>query len=283
MIIHLTVRTLPPFRPFDDEEGASWVWSGLRRHFPQVAGAVLMPNHLHVLPIVEDPDRARFQISRLLAGHAKLLDLRAGRYSWRVVRPWTEVPDLHHLARQIRYLALNPCRAGSVRDPLEWRWSTHRDVMGASADPWVSGRQIASLFRRHWTPAWAERWHSYVSADPSVSVTGTPPPSAPSAGVASTSGLDDATALGGAALPTIAHAALEATRLRPGALRRKTLARTLFLHLAREQGWRDARLLASRCSVHPNSVRRAWSRPPAAQAMHAVRLCLADRRLRPRP
>jgi hypothetical protein len=42
------------------------------------------------------------------------------------------------LARQVRYIVLNPCRDRIVGDPLSWMWSTQRDVMGATVQPWVT-------------------------------------------------------------------------------------------------------------------------------------------------
>ncbi len=273
MIIHVVASTRPPHRPFLEHEAAEWMWTNLRRIFPRVAAAVLMPDHIHVLAVDVRPEVAKHRVTRLLAGRARVGALRAGTYSWTEVPEPRVIPNSKHLARQVRYVALNPCRDRLADDPLEWLWSTYRDVHGATVDPWITGAQLARLLWRPWGKSWAGKHHRYVSSDPDVRVEGTPLPQPASSASATAHSLDD-----------IAEASLAATRSRPGALRLRSPARKLFLHLARELGGTDAGALARRCGVTPDAVRRHWrGEAPAPAHLLAGRLCLGDRRLRVGP
>jgi len=159
--------------------------------------------------------------------------------------------------RDIRYIAVNPCEARLCSDPLQWLWSTHRELFGAAVDPWLDPR-VRRLM------GGPEALHRYVSGHPSVRVEGTPPPRVAGPAPIATRPISD-----------IAHAVLAAWRMPNGALRQRGPARTDFLRLAWEQGWRDAAMLANLVGVRPQAVRGAWSGPPTP----AARSCLGDARL----
>jgi hypothetical protein len=170
------------------------------------------------------------------------------------------------LLAPVRYVALNPCRAGLARDPLEWPWSTHRDVVGAVADPWVAAEQLATMLQRP-RRGFAETHHAYVSADPDVAVGGTPllrP--VPRTLAPETS------------LTAVSRAAASATRATSVDVRRPGPTRALFIRLASSQGWQDSRQLAEVCGTTPWTIR--WHRRTPDEALLAPGLlCLGDRRL----
>ena len=117
---------------------ASRLWRVLRRAFPEALGAGLMPDHLHVV----DESMGRVEARRALALALSRATYGMGTGVWQAVPEPDEVRE-PKLARTIRYVALNPCRAKLVGDPLEWMWNTHRDVMGAVAEPWVTGGRLS--------------------------------------------------------------------------------------------------------------------------------------------
>ena len=43
-----------------------------------------------------------------------------------------EILDESHLLEGVRYIVLNPVRAGLCRHPAEWRWSSYRATVGAA-------------------------------------------------------------------------------------------------------------------------------------------------------
>jgi hypothetical protein len=183
------------------------------------------------------------------------------------VAPAEAIRSQAALARHVRYVALNPCRKRLAGCPLAWPWSTHRDVLGACVDPWVTaarmrlalGGQPADFLARH---------HAYVSADPHAEVAGTPfPLAAPS------------TRLSVLSLREIIEAVMAATRAPVSALEQRGPTRSLFVALAYEQAWDDPERLAAVCSCRPRTI-RSLARLPAPLGLAAARLCLGDARLR---
>jgi len=241
------------------------LWRSLREEFPQSLGAILMPEHLHLVTPGPGPDTLRRRLALVLRGAAKGL----GRATWRPVELPMPIPDKHHLRRQVRYVALNPCRKRPrlAADPLEWRFSTHRDVMGAIIDPWVTAAALAAALGED--PAgFARRWHRYVSSDPCVDVQGTAMPVAEPRRTMPQRSLDD-----------IRHAVAEAMRCSEADINRRGPARDLFVELARHQGVSDVRAVAAACEAVPSTVRRAAFRVAEDGALLAAALTLGDRRL----
>lgn len=257
MLIHLTARTAFGTKPFVDAREAWWLWRRLRLHFPHALTACLMPDHVH-LALDAEPLAATERLARLLAAARRHRPPQA----WGRVRDATPIADARHLQRQIRYVHLNPCRAGLVRDPLAWPWSTHRGVIGAEARPWVSAATLAARFRRD-EQGFARWFHAYVSGDTSAAVTGTafptlvPPAKHPSFSL------------------TSIRAALDSAALWCNVVTR----RRALVQLARQQGWRNGSGLPELCATSPRTVRRHTACRLETVLLEAARLCLGDTRL----
>jgi hypothetical protein len=229
-----------------------------------------MPNHLHLAtpaPVTED---ARWALANLI-GALQRSDSPAAANRWEPVEMPARMDGPQKISRGVRYIVLNPSRAGLAKDPLQWPWTTHRDLVGAVVDPWVTPEQLAPylLSRKDVPRDSVTRWlHSYISSDPHVDVNGSVfPLPAPRA------------SLPAYALTDIVAAAASATRATPKDVRRRTPTRTIFLHLAQQVGWRDIALLAQACDMTPRGVR--WSLFHTAPAgLEAALLCLGDPRLR---
>ena len=168
---HIFARALPFLTPLKQRTVCVDLWRRLRKRFPNIAACVLMPNHLHILIFTPDPDQARWKLG---------VDLRAwtqrfhpGLNIWSPIPKAITIPNSHHLKRQIRYVHLNPCRAGLASDPLQWEWSTHRDVTGCVGEAWPD---LPKLMKIYEVPSsrLGDVIHRYVSGDPSVAVGGTP-------------------------------------------------------------------------------------------------------------
>lgn len=92
---------------------------------------VLMPNHVHLILVPPDEDalrRALAPVHRRYAGqvHARLK--RTGHF-WQG-RFGCVAMDEAHLGAALRYVALNPVRAGLVGKAADWRWSSARVHLG---------------------------------------------------------------------------------------------------------------------------------------------------------
>ena len=207
--IHFVARSFRS-EPLAEPACARRTWDALRAQWPKVLSACWMSDHLHVLVEDVDPKTEAEWLERSLRRMEAWADVDV---DWTVAKGRTKV------RRDIRYIALNPCRAQLCADPLQWLWSTHREVFGAAAQPWLDVDRLLEL------EGTRERHHAYVSSDPSVAVTGTPPPRVAAPSPIATRPIAD-----------IGLAALAAWRLPNGSLRSRGPARHDFVRLAPEQG-----------------------------------------------
>jgi putative transposase len=130
-------RRQPTF--FSDADYARYL--ALLRHWCRKAETAvwawcLMPNHVHLILV---PSRAD--------GLAAALAPAQRRYSWEVNQRegWSGALwqgryasfalDEPHLYACLRYIELNPVRAGLVERPEDWPWSSARAHLGLAPDP----------------------------------------------------------------------------------------------------------------------------------------------------
>jgi REP element-mobilizing transposase RayT len=260
---HWVVRASTPFRPFEEFNSARWVWGRLAEHFPEKIAAVLMPNHLHlILPDRKESDI--YKLRGLLGPVSKRLGVQK---LWQPIPIPSEIPDVIHLRRHVRYVALNPCRAGLSKDPLEWYWSTYREIMGASVERRDSESRLAEILGERLSK-FQVRFHAYVSGDPSVQVAGTPISHAAIPSVYATYSIGEILDATGAAHLT--HAS---------DVKKRGVVRNFFIHFASRHGWRQPALLSQLCSISPSAVRLILKQT-APTGMEAADRCLGDPRLR---
>jgi hypothetical protein len=263
--IHLTARMSSDCPLLTRDDTGAWLWTWLRHAFPEALAVTLMPDHPHLVVPSTNPEAERLRLARLLGQFGRRFGV-GGRAS---VAPMPEpIRPGGPLARQIRYVALNPCRARIVACPLAWRWSTHRDIVGATLDPWVTAERLAAALGMR-TPSFVARHHAYVSGDPHARVDGTP---LPEEGVSRN--------MPSMPLQTIAEAVTAATRTPIAAIRRGR-ERALFVALAFDQGWKNVGQLAEICDCCERTIRN-HAAAVDARALRITRMCLTDARLRRR-
>ena len=86
---------------------------------------VLMPNHVHLILVPTDTDglrRALAPVHRRYAGHVHARLQRTGHF-WQG-RFGCVAMDEAHLGAAVRYVVLNPVRAGLVQRAADWPWSS---------------------------------------------------------------------------------------------------------------------------------------------------------------
>lgn len=145
-----TVRRFPLFRSERDacsfldlvdhitEDVAEW----------SVIAFCLMPNHVHLVveATVEQLSRAMHRLNGLYAQrfnrtHGYRGHLFQGRYHAKPIR------DEAHLPGSVRYVLLNPVRAGLCSRPEQWRWSSYRACAGLeTARSFLDLERALSLF-----------------------------------------------------------------------------------------------------------------------------------------
>ncbi|MGO4333930.1 transposase [Labrys sp. KB_33_2] len=93
----------------------------------EVWGWCLMPNHVHLILVPPDPDglrRALAPTHRRYAGHVHAREKRTGHF-WQG-RYGAVAMDEAHLLHAVRYVSLNPVRAGLVERAQDWPWASTR-------------------------------------------------------------------------------------------------------------------------------------------------------------
>src|SRR5580700_2118607 len=95
----------------------------------------LMPNHVHLILVPADADglrRALAPVHRRYAGVIHARRKRSGHF-WQG-RFGAVAMDEAHLTAALRYVALNPVRAGLAARPQDWRWSSVHAHLSARPD-----------------------------------------------------------------------------------------------------------------------------------------------------
>jgi putative transposase len=94
----------------------------------------LMPNHVHLILVPSDADGLRRALAPAHRRYAGIIHARRKRtgHFWQG-RFGCVAMDEEHLAAALRYVSLNPVRAGLVARARDWRWS--------SAGAQISGRE----------------------------------------------------------------------------------------------------------------------------------------------
>jgi hypothetical protein len=117
-----------------------------------------MTTHYHLVVRTPTPDLAH-GMQRLNACYAQHFNRRHGQTGHRFERRYHSVmiENDSHALELIRYIALNPVRAGACTDASAWRWSSYAAIVGRAdrprflADEWLltyfGGRRDRALSR----------------------------------------------------------------------------------------------------------------------------------------
>jgi putative transposase len=96
-----------------------------------VLGWCLMPNHVHLVLTPSDADGLRRLLAPLHRAYAGRIHARLKRTGHFWQGRFGCVPmDEAHLGAALRYVMLNPVRAGLVVRPEDWPWSSARALLG---------------------------------------------------------------------------------------------------------------------------------------------------------
>jgi len=109
---------------------------------------VLMGNHFHFLVQIPYGGLSR-GMQELNTGYSVRTNKRYGRNGHLVRNRFYSGPveDDAHLMEAIRYIVLNPVRAGLCQSPADWPWSSYRACAGTElAHPFLSVDRVLGLF-----------------------------------------------------------------------------------------------------------------------------------------
>jgi REP element-mobilizing transposase RayT len=130
---------------------------GTRRFGHRIHAFCLMKNHVHLLvqvgtvPLSKIMQNIAFRYTASVnARYRRSGHLFQGRYKAILVDADTYLLEL------VRYIHLNPVRSGLVRDPSDYRWSSHHIYLGARKCPWLTTEWVLGMFAPTVGPARAE-------------------------------------------------------------------------------------------------------------------------------
>lgn len=116
---------------------------GIQRFGHSIHGFCFMSNHIHLIVQTSDIPLS-IVIKHLAAGYAQYMNnkydrighLFQGRFKSILINEEGYINEL------IRYVHLNPVRAGIVTWPENYHWSSHRTYIGIKDTPWISQEWI---------------------------------------------------------------------------------------------------------------------------------------------
>ena len=129
-------RRQPTF--FSDDDYALYL--NLLRYWCRQAGTAvwawcLMPNHVHLILVPGHADGLRDALAETHRRYTWQINQREGWTGHLWQSRFASFPmDEAHLHSCLRYVELNPVRAGLVGRPEDWRWSSARVHLGLAAD-----------------------------------------------------------------------------------------------------------------------------------------------------
>ena len=121
----------------DDDRRTYLEW--LREYCDQHAVAILayclMSNHVHLVAVPESADGLERALKPLHMRYAQRINRARGWHGhlWQG-RFGSVAMDEAHLVSALRYVSLNPVRAGLVRRAEDWRWSSVRAHLAGTDD-----------------------------------------------------------------------------------------------------------------------------------------------------
>lgn len=136
---HVTQRGNDRRRVFFDDDDNSLYLSLLRHYCRKSATVVwawcLMPNHVHLILVPATEDGLRATLAPVHTRYAVGVNRRHDGCGHLWQGRFASVPmDEAHLHACLRYVELNPVRAGLVERPEAWPWSSARAHLGLARD-----------------------------------------------------------------------------------------------------------------------------------------------------
>lgn len=128
-----------------------WLNEGAERFGCAVHAYVLMTNHVHLLVTPEEADsvsRLVQHVGRLYVTYVNRVRSRSGTL-WEGRHKGCPVSTARYFLACMRYIELNPVRAGMVGRPYEYRWSSYRGNACGMDDPVLTRHPVYLELGKH--------------------------------------------------------------------------------------------------------------------------------------
>ena len=140
------------------------IQQGVERYGQRIHGFCYMTNHIHLaIQVAEEPlsrimQNLSFRYTRWVnKKQSRTGHLFQGRYKAILVDADSYLLEL------VRYIHLNPVRAGMVEDPRDYAWSGHRAYLGEETLPWLETDWVLSQFAKRLKTC-RQRYEAFVNA-----------------------------------------------------------------------------------------------------------------------
>lgn len=182
---HVTARTVRRVPLFLDGRDALALLSLLDYVTSDVAdwevlAYCLMPNHFHLV-VDAEVDQLSLAMQRLNGSYAQRFN-RVHGFTGHLFQGRFHTEPIHseaHLPVSIRYVVLNPVRAGLCERPEQWRWSSYRASIGLAPIPrFLAVGRLLALFGVEPSSA-RDTFRSFVEAALPEPAPGTDPGTVP--------------------------------------------------------------------------------------------------------
>ena len=134
------------FNDEDYEEYISLMADWCNRFDVEIWFYCLMPNHVHLIAVPQSDDGLRRAIGEAHRRYTRRINFRE---DWRG-HLWQDrfssfVMDNKYLLAAVRYIAMNPVKAGLSKRPEQYRWSSASAYLRGKADPLVKVRHLNKM------------------------------------------------------------------------------------------------------------------------------------------
>ena len=117
----------------------------------QVWAYCLMPNHVHLVAVPETKESLNLAIGEAHRRYTRRVNFREGwrGHLWQG-RFSSFILDPNYLLACTRYVELNPVRAGMVKNPQSWRWSSADAHAQGKDDILVRTKPLLAMIKSPW-------------------------------------------------------------------------------------------------------------------------------------
>ena len=111
----------------------------------------LMPNHVHFIMVPDFAESLKLAVGEAHRRYTSMVNFREdwlghlwqGRFA-------SYILDNEYLISAVRYIEMNPVKAGLVRYPEEWQWSSAKYYIHGAADPLIKESPLRQTIEGDW-------------------------------------------------------------------------------------------------------------------------------------
>ena len=139
---------------FNDDDYAAYLrlmteWCGKRS--VEIWAYCLMPNHVHFIMVPNITDGLKSAVGEAHRRYTLRINYRNGwrGHLWQG-RFASYILDNEYLIAAVRYVEMNPVKAGLVKQPEEWQWSSARCHVLGEVDPVLDESPLRQMVSGDW-------------------------------------------------------------------------------------------------------------------------------------